>query len=115
VALFFFFSAIGLLTPSVEIQTLAGAQPLMATLVAIMTVLQMLVAALVLGAIIRFRSSNAERVWQIVAGLVLVLSFVLPFAGIPGAPLGYSLALEAMHIAAGALAIWMLPALAREG
>ena len=69
---------------------------------------------LVLAAIIRFRPSNAERTWRIVAGIVLVLSFATPFSGIPGAPLGYLLALEAMHIVAGALAIWMLPTLARE-
>jgi hypothetical protein len=62
----------------------------------------------------RLRPSNAESIWQIVAGVVLVLSFALPFVSIPGITLNYGLALDAMHVAAGALAIWLLPALARE-
>jgi Family of unknown function (DUF6069) len=114
VALFVVFSAVGLLTESVLISGFAGPQPLMALPVAMFTVIQMLVGVLVLAAIIRFRRSNAERTWQIVAAIALVLSFAMPVSGIPGAPLGYILALEAMHIVAGGLAIWMLPALARE-
>ncbi|HYW90459.1 MAG TPA: DUF6069 family protein [Chloroflexota bacterium] len=114
VAQFYVASAIGLITPSVEIQTLAGPQPLDVTMVATMTVLQMLLGVAVLAAIIRFRPAHAERTWQIVAGVALVLSFAMPVSGIPGAPLGYILALEAMHVVAGVLAIWMLPALARK-
>jgi hypothetical protein len=49
-----------------------------------------------------------------VAAIVLVLSFSAPITSIPGAPLRYVLALVPMHIVAGVLAIWMLPALTRE-
>jgi hypothetical protein len=115
VGLFFVFSAIGMITTSVEIPTFVGPQPLTPIMVATNTVVQMLVGVLVLAAIIRFRPSKAERTWQVVAGVVLMLSFAMPFTGIPGAPLGYSLALDAMHVVAGSLAIAMLPALAREG
>jgi len=72
------------------------------------TVLGMLVAVLV-----SFRGARAERTWQVVAAIVLVLSFSAPFT-IPGAPVRYVLALLLMHIVAGVLAIWMLPALTRE-
>jgi hypothetical protein len=115
IGLFFVFSAIGLITPSVEIPTFVGAQPLTPVMVATNTVIQMLVGVVVLAAIIRFRPSNAERSWQIVAALALVLSFAMPFTGIPGVPLEYGLALDAMHVVGGVLSIWMLPTFAREG
>jgi hypothetical protein len=111
VGLFLVFSALGPITPAVEIPTFGGPQPLNTVMVASMTVLQMLLGALVLAAIIRLRPSNAERTWQFVAGLVLLLSLAMPFMGIPGVSLGYGLALDAMHVVAGMLAIWMLPAL----
>jgi hypothetical protein len=114
VALFFVFSRVGLITPSVEIPSVVGPQPMTAIVVATMTVLQMLIGVVILAAIIRWRPSSAVRTWQIVAAVVLVLSFATPATGIPGAPLGYVLALEAMHIVAGVLAIWLLPALARQ-
>jgi Family of unknown function (DUF6069) len=110
--LFYVFSALGVITSIVDIPTFAGPQPLNAVMVASMTVLEMLLGTAVLALIIRFRPSNAQRTWQFVAGLVLVLSFVMPFTGIPGAPVVYGLALDAMHVVAGFLAIWMLPALA---
>lgn len=115
VGLFFVFSALGVITSTVEIQTFAGPQPLNAVMVASMTVLQMLLGTLVLAAIIRLRPAHAERTWQVIAGLVLVLSLAVPFTGIPGVPLGYGLALDAMHIVAGSMAIWMLPSLAYRG
>jgi hypothetical protein len=114
VALFYLFSAVGLINDSVLVPGLPGPQPLTVTPVAISTALEMLLGVAVLAAIIRFRPANAERTWQIVAGVVLLLTFGFPFAGIPGAPLGYLLALEAMHVVAGGLSIWMLPALARR-
>ena len=91
-----------------------GTRPLVAVDVVTATVLGMLVAVLVFAAISRFRGARAERTWQVVAAVVLVLSFAAPITGIPGAPLRYVLALVAMHIVAGVLAIWMLPALTRE-
>ena len=112
--LFFAFTAAGLITESVLIPSPSGTRPLIALDVVTATVLGMLVAVLVLAAIIRFRGARAERTWQVVAAIVLVLSFSAPFTGIPGAPLRYVLALLPMHIVAGLLAIWMLPALTRE-
>ncbi len=112
--LFFAFTAAGLITESVLIPSPSGTRPLIAFDVVTATVLGMLVAVLVFAAIIRFRGARAERTWQVVAAIVLVLSFSAPFTGIPGAPLRYVLALLPMHIVAGLLAIWMLPALTRE-
>ena len=114
VALFFLFSAVGVITRAVEISTFAGPQPLDPLMVVSMTVMQMLLGTLVLAGIIRFRPTKAERTWQIVAAVVLVLSFAIPFATIAGAPVSYDLALDAMHVVTGALAIWLLPALARR-
>jgi hypothetical protein len=113
VGLFFVFSAVGVLTDAVLIQTFVGPQPLTAAVVASNTVIQMLIGVAVLAAIARVWPARAERIWQIVASVVLVLSFWMPFAGIPGAPVAYSLALDAMHVVAAALAIWLLPSLAR--
>ncbi len=112
--LFFVFTAAGLITESVLIPSPSGTRPLIAVDVVTATVLWMLVAVLVFAAIIRFRGARVERTWQVVAAIVLVLSFSAPITGIPGAPLRYVLALVAMHIVAGVLAIWMLPALTRE-
>ena len=112
--LFFVFTAAGLITDSVLIQSPSGNRPLIAFDVVIATVVGMLVGVFVFAAIIRFRGARAERTWQVVAAIVLVLSFSAPITGIPGASLTYVLALVAMHIVAGALAIWMLPALTRE-
>jgi len=112
--LFFAFTAAGLITESVLIPSPSGTRPLIAFDVVTATVLGMLVAVLVFAAIIPFRGARAERTWQVVAAIVLVLSFSAPFTGIPGAPLRYVLALLPMHIVAGGLAIWMLPALTRE-
>ena len=109
--LFFVFTAAGLITESVLIPSPSGTRPLVAFDVVTATVLGMLVAVLVFAAIIRFRGARAERTWPVVAAIVLVLSFASPVAVIPGAPLGYLLALVAMHVVAGVLAIWMLPAL----
>ena len=111
--LFFVFTAAGLITESVLIQSPSGTRPLIAFDVVTATVLGMLVAVLVFAAISRFRGARAERTWQVVAAVVLVLSFSAPFT-IPGAPVTYVLALLLMHIVAGVLAIWMLPALTRE-
>jgi Family of unknown function (DUF6069) len=77
------------------------------------TLVQMLVGLAVLAAIVRLWPARAARIWQIVAGVVLVLSLWMLFS-IPGAPLAFSIALDAMHVVAGALAMWMLPVLARE-
>ena len=111
--LFFIFTAAGSITESVLIPSPSGTRPLIAFDVVTATVLGMLVAVLVFAAIIRFRGARAERTWQVVAAIVLVLSFSAPFT-IPGAPVRYVLALLLMHIVAGLLAIWMLPALTRE-
>jgi hypothetical protein len=111
--LFFVFTAAGLITETVLIPSPSGTAPLIAFVVVTVTVLQMLVGVLVFAAIIRFRGAHAERTWRVVAAILLVLSFAAPIT-IPGAPLGYVLALVAMHVVAGVLAIWMLPALTRE-
>ena len=112
--LFIVFTAAGLITESVLIPSSSDSQPLTAFAVVTTTVLLMLVGVLVFAAIIRFRGAHAERTWQVVAAILLVLSFAAPITVIPGAPLGYVLALVAMHVVAGVLAIWMLPTLTRE-
>jgi hypothetical protein len=113
VGLFFVFWSVGVISESVRIPTFDGPQALSAGMVAANTLLQMLIGLIVLAAIVRFWPARAERIWQIAAGVALVVSFSMPFT-IPGAPPAYSLALDAMHVVAGGLAIWLLPALARE-
>lgn len=112
--LFFVFTAAGLITESVLIASPSGTRPLIAFDLVTATLVGMLVAVLVFVAIIHFRGARAERTWQVVAAIVLVLSFFEPITSIPGAPLRYALALVPMQIVAGVLAIWMLPALTRE-
>ena len=73
--LFFVFNAAGLITESVLIPSPSGTRPLVAVDVVTATVLGMLVAVLVFAAISRFRGARAERTWQVVAAVVLVLSF----------------------------------------
>ena len=114
VALFLAASAAALVTPALVAQTPGGPEPLTVVHVAMSTVMQMLAGTLVLAGIVRFRPHDAGRLWPAVAGAALVLSFAMPLTGLPGASLGAILTIEALHVVAGALAILLLPRLARE-
>jgi hypothetical protein len=61
-----------------------------------------------LAAIARF-TRHPVRNFRILVLVVLAAFGVVPLA-IPGAPAGFSLTLEVLHLIAGAVAVWLLPA-----
>ena len=88
--------------------------------VAIATIVQVLLGAVVFTVIARF-ARRPVRVFRIVAVAALLLSFLNPImAGMGVFPPGVSIGLETvltmivMHIVAGAITIVLLPALARD-
>jgi hypothetical protein len=108
-----------------EMGVLVGAIPsglpvLQEPAVAISTILFVLLGALVFAGIIRF-AQRPVRTFRVVAVAALVLSLFNPIAAGAGwIPLGVSLgagevvSMMVMHLAAAAIAIPLLPALARE-
>lgn len=52
---------------------------------------------------------DADRWFRIVAGVVLLASFVTPFT-IPGAPLGMIATLLVMHVVVAGVSVWVFTA-----
>jgi hypothetical protein len=65
------------------------------------------VGATVLFALLARFTRRSVMIFRIVAGIVLLLSFVTPFT-LPGAPLSLILTLEVMHIVAAAIIVGVL-------
>jgi hypothetical protein len=95
----------------VLLESPTGPQPMNVAAVVMFSVLGVLVGAAVLALIIR-QSARPVRMFRIVGIVFLVAYAFAPFT-IPGAPIGYILALEVLHLVAGAIALIWLPRLIR--
>ena len=93
--LFFIGKATGLLSDSVLIQP--ANEPLSLIPVIISSILPTLLAGGVLGLLNRFVAAPL-RVFNIIAVVLLVLSFINPFAAIPNVPIGMGVWLNVMHV-----------------
>jgi glucan phosphoethanolaminetransferase (alkaline phosphatase superfamily) len=94
-ALFFIGKATGLISDSVLIQP--ANQPMSLIPVLISSILPTLLAGGVLALLNRFASAPL-RIFNIIAAVLLVLSFISPFASIPNVPIGMSIWLNVMHV-----------------
>jgi hypothetical protein len=101
----------GLITDAVILESPTGPQPMNVGAPIMFTVFGLLVGAALLALLIRF-SSRPLRSYRIVGIAFLVLYAFFPLT-IPSAPLGYILALELLHLVAGAIALIWLPRLIR--
>lgn len=95
VILFFIADAAGV-WDGVELQ---NGEEMVAPAVAFITILGLVGGIITFAALNQF-TQNPVRIFQIVAGVVLVLSFVTPF-GVEDAPADFIIALELMHVVAG--------------
>lgn len=92
--LFFVFYAAGIFTDDIFIQP---GQPLTVVPVLISSILPSIVGSIVFFALEKF-TNNGFGIFRIVAIILLVLSFVNPFLGIPGVTTAYGVVLDVMHV-----------------
>lgn len=94
--LFFVFHSAGVIRDDIYPQP---GQPLTILPVIMASIIPLIIGSLVFYLFERF-TSNGFKIFAIITLVLMVLSLVSPFAGIPGATLGYSLVLCVMHIGA---------------
>lgn len=92
--LFFIFKAAGIITDDIFIQP---NQPLTVVPIIISSILPSLVGACVFFLFEKY-SKNGFKIFSIVALVLMVLSFVNPFMGIPGITIPYGIVLDLMHV-----------------
>jgi len=101
--LFFIGSSTGLIDSSILIP---GANaPLTVVPVIASSIIPSIVAGLVLAGLNYFLS-KPWRVFTIIAGVLLVVTFANPFIGIPGIPLGMGIWLNVMHVVVAASVLY---------
>ena len=110
-ALFLAAQTAGLISDGVLLESPTGPQPMDVGAPIMFSVIGLLVGAGLLALLIRF-SSRPLRIYRIVGAAFLVLYAFFPLT-IPGVPLSYVLALEVLHLVAGAVALIWLPRLIR--
>lgn len=80
-------------------------QPITIVPVIISSILPTLLAAGVLALLNRFTSSSL-RIFNILAGVLLVLSFINPFVAIPNLPLVMGIWLNVMHVVVAGVVVY---------
>ena len=93
--LFYIFHAAGIISDSIYImpETSLGVMPII-----ISSIVPTLIASMVFFLIEKF-TKNGFKIFAGISVLLLALSFIRPFTGIPGVTVGYALVLNLMHIA----------------
>jgi hypothetical protein len=92
--LFFTFHAAGVLSDTILIQP---GQPLTIVPIIISSILPSLIGASIFFLFEKY-SANSFKIFSIISLILLVLSFVNPFMGIPNVTIGYGIALNVMHV-----------------
>ncbi|MBY0424057.1 MAG: hypothetical protein K2Q22_00340 [Cytophagales bacterium] len=92
--LFFVFHAAGVISDTVFVQP---NQPLTVVPVIISSILPTLIGATVFFLIEKY-TNNAFKIFQIVAIVLVVLSFSSPFMAVQGMPIAYGIVLNVMHV-----------------
>ncbi|MFY8108389.1 MAG: DUF6069 family protein [Bacteroidia bacterium] len=92
--LFFVLKAAGIFTDDIFIQP---NQPLTILPIILSSVMPSLVGASIFFLFEKY-SNNGFKIFSIVSIVLMVLSFVNPFMGIPGVTIAYGVALDLMHV-----------------
>lgn len=92
--LFFIFKAAGVITDDIFIQP---NQPLTIVPIIISSILPTLVGACIFFLFEKY-SKNGFKVFSIIALVLMILSFVNPFMGIPNITVAYGIVLNVMHV-----------------
>lgn len=103
-ALFFGFSALGVLDPSVLLPQ--SNAPLTALPVALASAAPLVIGTLIFWLLTRF-TRNAVRIFTALAGVVALLTLAGPLT-MTTVPIGYRLALCVMHFVAAVALVWFL-------
>lgn len=92
--LFFVFQSLGIIVDTIEPQP---GQPLSVIHIILSSTIPSIIGAMVFYLFDKY-SSKGLRNFQILAIILLVVTFVNPFMGIPNVTTGYALALNVMHV-----------------
>jgi hypothetical protein len=109
---YFAASGLGTISQSILLPSPVGMSPLTVRLVVITSVIGAIGAAIIFALIGRF-ARHPVRLFRIVAGVVLVLSFSMP-ATVPGVPVAMKLSLAVMHVVTWAVSVGLLTTLVRR-
>ncbi len=109
---YFAASGLGTISQSILLPSPMGMSPLTVGLVVITSVIGAIGAAIIFALIGRF-ARHPVRLFRIVAGVVLVLSFSMP-ATVPGVPVAMKLSLAVMHVVTWAVSVGVLTTLVRR-
>ncbi len=104
VILFFIFHAVGILSDTIFIQPNT---PLNVVPIIISSLVPTLIASMVFFLFEKF-TKNGFKIFTIVSIILMVLSFLNPFLGIPGITIGYALVLDVMHIVVVAALLYFI-------
>jgi hypothetical protein len=104
-------SALGAISKTLPMPSMLGVAPLSLAPV-LLTSVVVGVAAVAVYALVSLLARRPVRAFRITATVLFLLSLLSP-ATYPGVPPAMRLVLAAMHVAAWAAAVWLLPALAR--
>jgi hypothetical protein len=102
--LFLLFHAAGIIVDSIEIQP---GQPMTVVPVVISSILPTIIASIVCFMLEKY-TNNGFGIFRVVSVVLLLLSFINPFAGIPGVTIGYAVALNVMHVVVVAFLLFFL-------
>ncbi len=102
--LFFIFKALGIIVDTIFIQP---NQPLTVVPIIISSILPSLIASLVFFLLEKF-TKNGFKIFRIIALVLMVLSFINPFMGIPNVTLAYALVLNLMHLVVAGAVLYFL-------
>lgn len=94
VILFFIFHAAGIISDTIFIQP---GQPMTVVPIIISSLLPAIVASMVFFLFEKF-TKNGYRIFMIVSIVLMLVTFINPFVGIPGVTTGYAIALDVMHV-----------------
>jgi hypothetical protein len=92
--LFFTFHASGVLSDTILIQP---GQPLTVVPIIMASILPSVIGASIFFLFEKY-SANGFKIFSIISLILLILSFVNPFMGIPGVTIGYGIVLNVMHV-----------------
>lgn len=92
--LFFTFHASGVLSNTILIQP---GQPLTVVPIIMASILPSVIGASIFFLFEKY-SANGFKIFSIISLILLILSFVNPFMGIPGVTIGYGIVLNVMHV-----------------
>jgi Family of unknown function (DUF6069) len=109
---YFAASGLGTISQSILLPSPMGMSPLTVRLVVITSVIGAIGAAIIF-ALIGLFARHPVRLFRIVAGVVLVLSFSMP-ATVPGVPVAMKLSLAVMHVVTWAVSVGLLTTLVRR-